>query len=82
MKHHPKMGRPPGIPKGRALLPSLLTIRSLRGVSMRALSEECGVPVRTLYKWEKCQVSAPKDALPALAAALRCEVDEMMRELG
>jgi transcriptional regulator with XRE-family HTH domain len=59
----------------------MLTIRSLRGISMRDLSAECGVPVRTLYKWEQCEVSAPKDALPALAAALRCEVDELLMEL-
>ena len=81
MKPSSKMGRPPGIPKGRSLLPSMLTIRSLRGVSMRALSDEVGVPVRTLYKWEKCEVSAPRESLPALAAALRCEVDELMMEL-
>ena len=55
-------------------------LRESRGMTQGDLAAEVGVGRSTVTMWETGQNTPPTKLLPALASALECTVDDLLKE--
>ena len=55
-------------------------LRQSKNMSQQALAAAIGVHVNTVARWERDGIDPRQDALPQIAAALECSIEELIAQ--